>query len=703
MREVNNFGLVVFVLLLAISSGTSDLWGLEKDTHAFLNREITLKYSILPDVLDKQLGFKQGILEVLAGKTVVQWVEDAGRYEDEPAYSRSFNHFHDPLQPWYLAGFDRTFKSSVIWAQDQGMIGSLFGGDWSWKKARGSFYKGLTSVTKTEKEKNLADTFGALGQIMHLIHDVSVPAHVRNDPHVYIDLFGKKIGKYHYEVWVNDNRRTINLSPINFNFDKAILNIIPEATAPIPIANIFDTNKYNTDGSNPEVVTGVSIGLSEYTNANFFSEGTIFQIYPHPAIADTNFQNIDFKHPEVVDAEDGRLDNRIYIKGVAGEQVQRLASLSYVSYDCIKKGYYRFSPLDLDHKVYEEYASRLIPRAVSYSAGLLEYFFRGKLQVTSVPIFYKNGIRYLRVKIKNMTPNETIQDGEFTVAYRYTPPGGSPDGSQDIWGKAPVVPSGTLVFNGQEKVIDFWLPDLIPVESHNSIKFTLAFKGTLGNEEGAVIGKALTLGEVKFAEEWDNGLMGNHNWGHVEFNVFGWNTDNNGSTSNTLVGDTLIKENIRYVGHRTARVNESFLDYDYNNGQFRDILPILITPDTYLQFKIDAMSINQIPPAPPGYTNHWQALILHFNNGSSLQYFQEGQGLYTGSNTAYLTFPLGLIVVDNIYDMFKGAGITIPDGPLYLEGISFLQQLFPIDEPSTVQHHQHMEIDSIRIIEGKQQ
>jgi hypothetical protein len=40
---------------------------------------------------------------------------------------------------------------------------------------------------------------------------------------------------------------------------------------------------------------------------------------------------------------------------------------------------------------------------------------------------------------------------------------------------------------------------------------------------------------------------------------------------------------------------------------------------------------------------------------------------------------------------------------LYLESIDFLQQLFQLDQPSTVQHHQHMEIDSIRIIEGKQQ
>lgn len=116
-------------------------------------------------------------------------------------------------------------------------------------------------------------------------------------------------------------------------------------------------------------------------------------------------------------------------------------------------------------------------------------------------------------------------------------------------------------------------PDLIPTKNYDSVKFTLVFKGTLGNEEEAVIGKSLTLEEIKFTEEWDNGLNGNHTWAHTSFNLFDQNPDN-GSTANTIIGDTLIKDNIRYVRYKTARVNESFLDDHFNNGQFKDILPI---------------------------------------------------------------------------------------------------------------------------------
>jgi hypothetical protein len=59
--------------------------------------------------------------------------------------------------------------------------------------------------------------------------------------------------------------------------------------------------------------------------------------------------------------------------------------------------------------------------------------------------------------------------------------------------------------------------------------------------------------------------------------------------------------------------------------------------------------------------------------------------------------------VDNIYKLFENAGVTIPEGDLYLRNIDFLQQLFDLGNYSDVEHHQHMKIDSIRIIEGKKQ
>jgi len=153
-----------------------------------------------------------------------------------------------------------------------------------------------------------------------------------------------------------------------------------------------------------------------------------------------------------------------------------------------------------------------------------------------------------------------MSNGSFVLTYRYTPTGGRPDGSDDIFGLAwgspdsPAAPCPKLDYQNDGISIDFLLPDSIPRENYNSLKFTLAFKGTLGNEAGAVIGKSLSLGETKFSEEWNNGLTGNHAWGHTGYNLLGQNPDN-GSTSNVIFEDTLVKDNIRYAGQTTARVN----------------------------------------------------------------------------------------------------------------------------------------------------
>ena len=175
-----------------------------------------------------------------------------------------------------------------------------------------------------------------------------------------------------------------------------------------------------------------------------------------------------------------------------------------------------------------------------------------------------------------------------------------------------------------------------------------------------------------------------------------------GNTSNTLAGDVLIKENIRYAGYKNPSVNASFVGNNIIDPKYNDILPILITPNTSLQFKLDNMSINEIPPSPPGTTAHYQGLWLNFNHGLVIQ-LSTDQFVYYTPQTAYLTFELGKIFVNNIYKMFQDSGITIPAGDLYLERIEFVQQLFDLEENSAVEHRQRMEVDFIRIIEEKLQ
>jgi hypothetical protein len=679
-------------------------YALETDTHQTINKYIalgTINGFSLDSYLKNQLQFQHGVNEEFTfgtSKYVWTWIGYGGETEDKPPgffqipYLRSTNHFHDPISNQGFSGLIFGFipplfltgESSIQWSQKA--IGSQStGGYYSWFDIRDYYYKALTSPTKTDRDKYFAGTFRGLGQLMHLVQDLSVPAHARNQFHA----------GYDYEGWVNKSRSGL-LSLPSISFDQSLLNL-QSPLAPVPLANIFDSEKYT--GSNPEItVTGGSIGLSEYANANFFSDGTIFKDYPHPRKENTTAIVIESV------AEDGEIDKPYYVSGYQSETLALYSYFANIAPDL--PGEWKYT---LDDTVYKDYAQKLIPRAVGYSAGLLDYFFRGQLEVTAVPIFYKNSITYLMAKVKNMTPNETMKDGTFILTYSYRPANGNPDGSEDIWAQAPPVSSGTLQYGGdaqnpvQDTVVSFMLPTPIPRENYNSAKFTLAFKGTLGNEVGAVIGKALILGEIKFEEEWDNGLNGNHNWAHTGFNLLNENPDN-GTTSNIIESGALIKDNVRRAGSWSARVNESFMSTRYNNGQYKGILPIQITRDTYIQFKIDEMWINQKPPASPGYTTDWQVLSLHFNNGLGMQFYTQGQGVYLGSNVAYFEFDPNLIFVENMYDFFRKAGITVPPGDLYLEEICFLQQLW-IQEigVSDVDNHQHMKVDSIRIVEGKKQ
>jgi len=715
---------VIFLIIFWPAHGQP----LEKSTHEAINLEIgqrTINEFSLNSFLKNQLGLKEGINENLkldpVEKTVLGWVGEGGKTEDEPDgfgqlffnKGRSNNHFHNPLKTWGEAGLNDTVwglrftgQSSVLWAQNPNQNA---GGKWAWQDARKYYYEGLTCVDKIARDSAFANTFRALGQLMHLVHDASVPAHARNDIHI----------KYNYEKWLEDIRtyegetfQGFLKNPISF--DKSILDINPNSLASIPISKIIDTDQYN--GDNPGITVSNAIGIAEYTNANFSSEGTVFsKEFPYPALTSVEKADYLIPHPR----DNSKTVTRQYYKKIGdGEVGYRVATVGFLR-DYIMKYFKDYTGLEtkaLDGGVLEDYASRLLPRAVGYSAGLLEYFFRGQLQVTSLPIFFKNNLSYIKLKIKNLTPTkETMMNGNFILTYRYTPKGKAKDGSQDVFGRAWAlngdlfVPCVELKYYEKEgdamEVFFRMIPALsISKEEYESIQFMLAFQGTLGKEEGAVIGKYFTPGEVPFGEEWDKGLTGTHAWGHEGVNLFMGNTTN-GYSSNIIMGDTLVKDSVRYANVGQSRTNYSWVGvFCCNHEQFKDIFPIPVTRNTSLMFKIDQMWINPIPPFP-GEASHWQGLWLHFSNGYALQFTQPGQGVYEGDRTAIYSFTLGYNILGNFYDLFGGAGIGIPEGPFYLESISLVQVLFSLGGklPWEVEYQQHMEVDFLQIIEAKEQ
>jgi hypothetical protein len=73
---------------------------------------------------------------------------------------------------------------------------------------------------------------------------------------------------------------------------------------------------------------------------------------------------------------------RTYIKEIDGEPLHLAAGMWFYKYIPSFLVSLKKSALKLDDKCHEDYAQKLIPRAVGYSAGLLNYFFRGTLEIT---------------------------------------------------------------------------------------------------------------------------------------------------------------------------------------------------------------------------------------------------------------------------------------------------------------------------------
>ncbi|MBI4522525.1 MAG: hypothetical protein HY695_01795 [Deltaproteobacteria bacterium] len=458
------------VLIVYLAIGSRYLFAYDVETHGAIAQQ-AVAVSSLDRILKDDFGLGDGIGSMFGGKSVQRWITDGAASEDVPVW-RALNHFHNPLYqanatgqgPWSQAGLS-DYQSSVRWAQNPNQNSG--GGIWSWVTARQRLLAAQTAATKQRRDQALADTFRAIGQLAHLVQDMSVPAHVRNDPHPISDG---------YEDWVPRNRNLINsiiagapIYPTQSIFSLGIP--IPDPIAREPVARLWDTDQYT--GANPAMTLSPSIGLAEYTNANFFTDDTLLRDFPFPARSSLALRPVPEPEPKKQELR------RYFRKDRDGDTIEHIA---------VPSALYKFLPdalkdkkIGLDSRVYEDYARKLIPRAVGYSAALIDHFFRGQLDVD----LFNDPENPGQVRVEGTNGSAEKLDGGTLTIYA-----DNPDGVRSA--AEALEPNLTVVADAGQPVLSAFF-----VAPEDAERFVAVYQGKLGEEKpeggspGGVIEKVL--------------------------------------------------------------------------------------------------------------------------------------------------------------------------------------------------------------------
>ena len=256
-----------------------------------------------------------------------------GSIDEDFPDSRSLNHFYDPTRNIGLNGM----SSAKYWAfHDTGAIGTIkldidtpfFSkrvegevNEYSWPRVIENYAKG-----------DMDEAYTGLGHILHLLEDMTVPDHVRNDPHMGEGSSGLYTNPSSYESWAekNMNRETMRGMAEGF---------FVKGDKPERLGNLelyFDT-------------------LASYTNANFYSDDTINNKYN------------EFEYPRIVESDD---EFAYGLDSLSGSKIRLL------NVELVKDGKNYYLYRDSKTEVIQDYFKILSEKSITNNAGVIELFFR---------------------------------------------------------------------------------------------------------------------------------------------------------------------------------------------------------------------------------------------------------------------------------------------------------------------------------------
>lgn len=452
---------------------------------------------------------------------------------EEDQGSRPVNHFYDPVHDRAIIPI--IAYKSWEWSLEENA--AIFGQDRSLRDARDLLTRALTfnegTPAESAKQRDLAVTAMLLsvGHVLHHMQDMASPQHVRHDQHIENGFtnFFRISNPSRFEHYTADH-------------DAVVAKESHLATPVFPRQRELRTARdfwFNAAGS----------GIAQWVNRDFLSQGTNF------VATDTNVNPGRFPQPAPVASRDytvaelyaeSGMDVPPKIQILCGIPVydckmtmystpvsERASTLSIFNQDMMVGGTQvvvdrdgfriaikRF--FDLNRFNFDDAHKHLIKRAVSYSAGFVNHFFRGKLQISPpatgpyavVDHSTSEGFKTIRATVTNATPEEMLTGGSIRAIARFrrnlcyqpdltgefrldgtqiVPPACPQIRSTDSYVRVSV--AEPVFFNvGEAKVMTFKFADPIPLDAIELV-LHVYYTGRVGDEA-----ESFALGAVDVSE-----------------------------------------------------------------------------------------------------------------------------------------------------------------------------------------------------------
>lgn len=387
-------------------------------------RQLGLRSTGIDDTGEMYFNFREGA--PVEKMSIRKLIEFGAMYEDDRGNLQALRHFYNPVTGLQLMSIYGA--TSPDWALEDRAAQS--DQPFSYKKAREYFYRALTLSSADERRKEWGKTFQTLGHVIHHLQDMAQPQHVRGDAHCdaafpcFFPLV--LVGLFHpsrYEKWYLDHPPTDSL-----------------ATQYGAVYTETDTQVFTTPrkfwSTSPSEGTD-GAGMAQYTNRGFFSARTLQESdvnpeYPAPRVSDSDVEMVDISTLCAERDIEGQLcspenltGKMQFIKSTVTDSLRpdqtrvnsRALTASMFDQDLIDRYYKPVYALNrFNHAAAGEF---LIPRTVGYSAGLINFFFRGKMEISlpqegvygivdqvdpTANDATNGGFSKIKVKVKNVTP-----------------------------------------------------------------------------------------------------------------------------------------------------------------------------------------------------------------------------------------------------------------------------------------------------------